>query len=146
MKIKFPKIHIVLLSGLLLFGCAPRDTEPIPPINQDNNAAGIILEGADQAKNINVEDVESVTLYDLEDNIVEKDLDKQDIVKAFNDSMIDDTSYITMITGYKMVISLRNNTEIQIISYGDDSRVVASTETMSYHLISPDLAKILLEN
>ncbi len=146
MKTKFSKLCVILLSGLLLFGCTSRNTEPLPEVDQDNNAAGIILVGADQAKNINVNDVESIKLYDLEDTLIEKDLDKQTIVKAFNESVIDDTFYITMITGYRMVITLKNNDTITITSYGDDSRVVAASETMTYHLISPTLATILLDN
>ena len=146
MKTKLLKMCTILLTTALLFGCSPTNNSPEAPAEQpDNNAAGAILAGADQAKNINAEDVVSIELYDLEDKEVEKELDTQAIVEAFNKSSIDDTAYIAMITGYRMVISLKDNTTISLSSYGDDSRVVAATENASYHLISPELAEILLD-
>ncbi|MDF2613061.1 MAG: hypothetical protein K0S71_847 [Clostridia bacterium] len=144
MKMKLSKISFILLSALLLFGCSPQVSESPADPAQDNNAAGIILAGADQAKNISVENVESVQLFDLDGNSVEKEVDKETVVKAFNDSMIDDTSYIEMIAGYRMVITLKDASAITITSYGDETRVVASTKDTTYHLISPELAKILL--
>lgn len=144
MKIKFSKMTIVLLSALLLFGCTPEAPEPAPTSNQDSNAAGIVLAGADLAKNIKSDDVKSIQLFDLEGNDVDKELNQESVIKAFNDSVIDDTSYIEMIAGYKMVITLKDASVITITSYGDETRVVASTKDTTYHLISPELAKILL--
>lgn len=129
---------------MLLSACSPKAPLPSPEPTQEDMAAGIILKGADEAKNIRIEDVEKVELYDLEGNVKDTDLDKTEIVNAFNASMIDDTSYIEMISGSILVISFKDDKRLTITSYGDDTRIVASTETQTYHLISPELAKILL--
>lgn len=145
MKRKFTNTCVLFLSGLLLFGCASASNEPIQQPNQDANPAGIVLEGADQEKNITVDEVASIELYDIEDKLIEKEVNIEAAVDAFNASMIDDTFYIQMITGYKMVITLVDGNTINLTSYGSEDRVVASGKDFSYHLISPELGKILLD-
>jgi hypothetical protein len=144
MKRKFSTIIVVVVSGLMLFGCAQSKGDIADQPDPNSNPAGIVLAGADQEKNISLEDVKTIELYDLDGKLVNGELNKEEIVKAFNDSMIDDTSYIQMITGYRMVITLKDDGQINISSYGDETRVVAMVRDTTYHLISPELAKILL--
>ncbi|MDF2594104.1 MAG: hypothetical protein K0R69_445 [Clostridia bacterium] len=145
MKTKLLKTSVLLLSFLLLFGCTPKNNEPVVDPNQDTNAAGTILAGADEAKKITLADVVSIELYDLEGNLTEKEVDKEAVVKAFNESMIDDTAYIEMLTGYRMDIHLQDDSTITLTSYGDTTKVVGTRGETTYHLISPELAKILLD-
>ncbi|MFZ5967380.1 MAG: hypothetical protein ACOYVK_09440 [Bacillota bacterium] len=147
MKKRFSTALVIVVSGLVLFGCAQANTEVPTQPDQNNNAAGIVLEGADQQKNIRQENVKSIQLYDLDGKSVEREFDEEeisDIVKAFNDSMIDDTAYIEMIAGYTMIISLNNDAEIRITSYGNEERIIATVNSITYHLISPEIGKILL--
>ncbi|WP_184309288.1 hypothetical protein [Anaerosolibacter carboniphilus] len=144
MKRKFSTIIVIAISGLMLFGCAQSKGDIAAQPDQNGNPAGIVLAGADQQKNITIEDVKAIELYDLDGKLVKDDFKKDEIVKAFNDSMIDDTSFIEMIAGYRMVITLKDDGKITITSYGDETRVVAMVRDTTYHLISPELAKILL--
>lgn len=145
MKRKISTIIVIVVSGLMLFGCAQNKGDIADQPDPNSNPAGIVLAGADQQKNISSEDVKSIELYDLDGKLVSDELNKEEIVKAFNDSMIDDTSYIQMITGYRMVVTLKDDGQINISSYGDETRVVAMVRDTTYHLISPELAKILLD-
>ncbi|MFT9495372.1 hypothetical protein [Anaerosolibacter sp.] len=144
MKRKLSTIIVIVVSGLMLFGCAESKGSTADQPDPNSNPAGIILAGADQQKNISTEDVKSIERYDLEGKLVNSELNKEEVVKAFNDSMIDDTSYIEMITGYRMVITLKDGGKVTITSYGDETRVVAMVRDTTYHLISPEIAKILL--
>lgn len=146
MKRKFSTIIVIVVSGLMLFGCTQSKGNIADQPDPNNNPAGIVLAGADQQKNIKVEDVKSIELYDLDGKLV-KDVSKEEIngiVKAFNDSVIDDISYIEMIAGYTMVITLNDDGKITITSYGNEDRVVAMVRDTTYHLISPVLGRILL--
>jgi hypothetical protein len=147
MKRKFSTIIVIVVSGLMLFGCAQSKGDIADQPDPNSNPAGIVLAGADQQKNISLEDVKSIELYDLDGKLVKDGLKEDEIsgiVKAFNDSMIDDTSFIEMIAGYRMVITLKDDGKITITSYGDETRVVAMVRDTTYHLISPEIAKILL--
>jgi hypothetical protein len=154
-------LFILALSIPLLTGCnpsnepAPQKQQKKPPQSnssvsqptQGNSDTRLILPDAMEEKKINLENVKTIELYELDG----KKLDTQftsdeitNIVKAYNESIIDDTSYIEMITGKRMVIGFKDGKKINIISYGNAERVVASGENFNYHLISPELAKILL--
>ena len=140
---------VLIVSGAVLAGCAQSSADIGPePDPNSNPAAGIILEGADMEKNINLEDVRAIKLFDLDGNAIDREFSQEevsDIVKAFNDSVMDDSSYIQMIAGKTMVITLNDNSEIRIISYGEETRIVATVNDMTYHLISPEIGKLLLE-
>jgi len=147
MKIRSMKILTVFISSLVLFGCAQSTVDNIGNPNTDGNLAGIVLAGADEQKNINFEDVKSIELYDVEGNPLErlyKEDYKKDIVAAWNASWIDDTSYIEMIAGNKMVITLKDDNTINIISYGNKDRIVATMNDTTYHLGCPEIGEILL--
>jgi len=148
MKRRSMKILAIFISSLVLFGCAQSTVDNTNTnTDTDNNLAGIVLAGADEAKNINFEDVKSIELYDIEGNPLEKlytEDYKKDIVAAWNSSWIDDTSYIEMIAGYKMVITLKDDNTINIISYGNKDRIVATMNDTTYHLGCPEIGEILL--
>jgi len=149
MKRKSTKILAIIISSLVLFGCAQSTVDNIDQPNQDNNPAGTVLAGAEKEKNIKFEDVKSIELYDIEGNPLEglyTEAFKKDVVEAWNDSWIDDTSYIEMITGYKMEITLKDNNVINITSYGNKDRIVATMNDTTYHLACPEIGEILLNN
>lgn len=140
---------VIVVSGAVLFGCAQSTGDAIAQPDPNNNpAAGIVLAGADQEKNINLEDVKSIKLIDLDGNPVEREFTEEDmkvIVGDFNASMIDDTSYIMMIAGNTMIIALNDGSEIRITSYGQETRIIATVKDQTYHLFSAEIGKILLE-
>jgi len=149
MKRRSMKIVAVFISCLVLFGCAQSTVDNIDQPNQDNNSTGTVLAGAEKEKNIKFEDVKSIQLYDIEGNPLERlytEEFKRDVVEAWNDSWIDDTSYIEIITGYKMVITLKDDNTINIISYGNKERIVATMNDTTYHLACPEIGEILLDN
>lgn len=130
----------------------PTVTEPITDIptgDAIDPALDIVMAGADEAKKIDISTIKTIQVYDLEGNLVKEISEKEEIAAvgtAYNESMIDDISYIEMITGYAMDIALANDQIIHITSYGDETRVVATVNEMTYHLICPEIAKILLSD
>jgi hypothetical protein len=130
---------------------APTVTESIinTPTGDAIDSALDIVAGADEAKKIDISTIKTIQVYDLEGNLVKEISEKEEIAAvgtAYNESMIDDISYIEMITGYTMDIALANDQIIHITSYGDETRVVATVNEMTYHLICPEIAKILLSD
>lgn len=120
---------------------------PDPNADAPNPAAGIVQAGADEAKQIDVTTIKSIELFDLDNNKVEKSFTDDEIAaigKAYNESMIDDISYIEMLAGYSMDITLTTGQVIHITSYGNENNVVATTDGVTYHLICPEIGKILL--
>ncbi len=157
------KIKIAVLAfNLMIFsvGC----TSPSPKVVQDlpteeptteaavgdaaiDPLAGIVLVGADEAKKIDLTTIKTIQLFDIDGIAVEKTFSAEEITaigQAYNDSMIDDISYIAMISGYTMDITLNTDQVIHMTSYGDDTRIVATTNDTTYHLICPEIGKILL--
>lgn len=96
-----------------------------------------------------IKDIKSITLSDLEGNLIDKTFSKDEILTveaAYNESVIQDTAYIEMIAGNTMLISLVDETTIYITSYGDENFIVATSSTgNSYHLLCPVIGKLLLE-
>lgn len=116
-----------------------------PGENDDISGA---LPEAMEKKEIKLESIKSVELLDLGGQTVDRKFSAGDIagiVKAYNAAAIDDAFYIEMLAGNRMVITFNDGTALHISSYGSESRIVASGEDASYHLICPEIAKILLE-
>ncbi|MCX7922095.1 MAG: stalk domain-containing protein [Clostridia bacterium] len=104
-----------------------------------------------KVKQIGAGEVESIKLFNLEQKMV-KELSGDEVAKivgCYNESVIDDTSYIEMIAGNMMVIALKNGSAVTFTSYGSQTNVVAGGELngdrITYHLICPEIAKMLLE-
>jgi len=129
-----PEIAAILLSGY-------------------ENAA----DGCEEAKNISsigasisLENVKSGELYSLE-NVKLRDLTKEElkkVIESFNNSPISDEFYIMMLTGNTLIINLNGGGKISFTSYGSETNVIANVatkeKTASYHLVCPEIAKILL--
>jgi len=99
---------------------------------------------------ISAEDVKRIALYNLDGKEI-KTYDEEDFQKLtdyYNNSEISEDFYIMMITGNKMVITLKDDTTISFTSYGSKTNVVASIVSKgqygSYHLVCPEIAEILL--
>lgn len=140
-------ITAILCMAFIFISAQTPDTPPVDTNTAGDAAAGAILAGADQEKNIDLQNIKNIELYDLEGNLIltfEAD-EANSIIAAYNSSMIDDTGYIEMITGSRMVINFNDGKTINLTSYGSETHVVAGGENFSHHLISPALAKILLE-
>lgn len=101
---------------------------------------------------ISPEDILDITLFDLmgEKVKVYKQDEFANIAEAFNNAKVDDSFYIMMITGNRMVVTMKDSTTIQMTSYGSKTNIVAvmldpNGEATNWHLICPYIAKILLE-
>ncbi|PKM96250.1 MAG: hypothetical protein CVU84_00615 [Firmicutes bacterium HGW-Firmicutes-1] len=154
------KIIIAILAlGLILFSVSCTNEKQIPeplidePVIEEKNtdtvdpAAGIILAGADEAKQIDISSIKSIELFDLDNTLVEKTFTETEVAtlgNAYNESMIDDISYIEMLAGYSMIITLDTDQTIHITSYGNENNIVATTNGTTYHLICPEIGKLLL--
>lgn len=100
------------------------------------------------------DDITDMALYSLTGERI-KTYDPQEypsIVEAFNNARIDDSFYIMMIAGNKLVIGLIGGAAIEITSYGSETNIVATmysqeadSEVKTLHLICPEIAEILLE-
>jgi hypothetical protein len=98
---------------------------------------------------VNIDGIESIVLKDTDGNLIDRTFTDEDIAKietAVNESVIMDTSYDEMITGYNMTILLDNGNKAFITSYGDPVLVVATVGNEIYHLKSEAIATILLED
>ena len=100
---------------------------------------------------ISPEDIKSIELYSLQQEKL-KDYSRDEIEELagyYNSSRITEQPFIQMIAGNMMVISFNNGGKINITSYGSKTNIVASGEVdskyITYHLICPEIAKILLE-
>jgi outer membrane murein-binding lipoprotein Lpp len=148
MKKIITSILAAVITTGLLSGCGQQvKSNDVSPV-QDNGGARLILPQAMEQKAIKLENVQSIKLYSLEGNVINKsftDKEIEDIVSSYNKSQIDDTSYIESITGNRMVISFKDATKINIHSYGSETYVVASGEKITYHLAAPEIAAILLK-
>mgnify|MGYP001234684713 CR=1 FL=1 len=110
-------------------------------------------EAINSRKMISKKDIESVELYTLEDEKI-KEFDEHEInkiVKSYNKAKETDELMIAMITGNTMVINLKEGGKIRFTSYGSETNVVANVqikegEGVTYHLICPEIAKILLKD
>jgi hypothetical protein len=100
---------------------------------------------------ISPEDITDISLYNLMDEKI-KTYAREEyaaIAEAFNNARIDDSFYIMILAGNKLTISLKDGTTIQITSYGSETNIVAiksgpDGKAQSWHLICPEIAKILL--
>ena len=145
---------VTLLSLMAFTGCAAKPdagTDNSTGIVKESDASSkISAETADQlTAQKKIENVKSILLKDLDGNKIDKAFSEDDIkniVSAYNESTVQDTSYIAMITGSTMVITLEDDSTVTITSYGDENNIVAAASTgESYHLNCPAIASILLE-
>ena len=136
---------VVVISGAVLMGCAPSaadDIKQVDPIISAKVSAEAMLQ-----KNIK-QDVKMIELFDIDGNPLEREYTRDwmdNMVKAFNDSVIDDTGYVKMLAGYTMVITLVDDSEVRITSYGDEEKIIATVDDVTYHLTCLEIGKILLD-
>lgn len=110
-------------------------------------------EKADQDKLIAMvaDMISTMELFDLNDEKIRDltDAERDGIIKSLADVAVDDNSYILMITGNILKVTLQDGSIIRFTSYGSDTNVIAAFdmegEQQSYHLVAPKIAKILLE-
>lgn len=104
---------------------------------------------AETAKQIVLENVTGIHMADLDGNEVERtftDEEKAALVEGLNASEISEDPYIMMLAGNTMVIALNTGDTITFTSYGDETHVVASySQGYSFHLVCPEIGKVLLE-
>ncbi len=146
---------IVLAVSTALLAVYAQNNRPdatVPPQNSiapgESSDMRLVLPEAMEEKSISLADVKSIELLNLEGQPAGRKFSTEeisDLVKVYNAAVIDDIAYIEMIAGNRMVITFKDETIINITSYGSDTHIVASGENMNYHLISPEIAKILLE-
>ena len=138
---------ILTLSVGVLAGCTSSGSTP-KNSTEDISSINLNIDEAMKEKEIKLEDLKSIELLDLDNKVIDREFGEdeiKDIITAYNASMITHDSYIMMISGKQMRITLKDDTMINIHSYGSPTHVVASGENMSYHLNSPEIAKILLD-
>lgn len=138
---------LLTLSAAVLAGCASTEAAPKDRL-EDISGINLNIDEAMKEKEIKLEDVKSIEMFDLDNKPIDMQYDKtgiKDIVTAYNDSTITYDPYVMMISGKQMRITLKDDTLINIHSYGSKTHVVASGEKISYHLNSPEIAEMLLD-
>jgi len=95
--------------------------------------------------------VTKMELFTL-DQVKVKDMigiEKEDIMKSFNEATIDPNSYIEMITGNTLTVTTNDGYVLTFTSYGSDTNVIVvfekDGEARSFHLVAPVIAKALLK-
>jgi hypothetical protein len=104
------------------------------------------------ALSIDPKDIKSIKLASAIDTSKIKELDSSEFIKIagfLNTSKVDESPYIEMITGNRVEITFNNGSEIELLSYGSTSNIIANGmidgKNFSLQLIAPDLAKMLLD-
>jgi len=67
------------------------------------------------------------------------------VIESFNQATIDPGFYIQMIAGRVLKISFKDGDEVVFTSYGSKTNVIAKINSKSYHLVAPEIAKLLLQ-
>ncbi len=95
--------------------------------------------------------VTKMELFNL-DQLKLKDItgsEKDDIMKSFNEATLDQNSYIKMIAGNILKVTINDGYILTFTSYGSDTNVIVNFEkegdTRTFHLIAPVIAKMLLK-
>ena len=95
--------------------------------------------------------VTKMVLFTL-DQVKVKDIigiEKEDIMKSFNEATIDQNSYIAMITGNTLTVTTNDGYILTFTSYGSNTNVIVNFEkdgeSRSFHLVAPMIAKTLLK-
>lgn len=87
--------------------------------------------------------IEQVKLRDL------TQLEKDTVIKSFNEATIDQNAYIEMITGNLLRVSLSDGYIVTFTSYGSQTNVIANFakdgDNRSFHLVAPEISKLLLQ-
>lgn len=77
-------------------------------------------------------------------------LEKDTVIKAFNEATIDPNSFIEMITGNLLKVTLNDGYVVTFTSYGSQTNVIANFakdgDNRTFHLVAPEIAKLLLQN
>jgi hypothetical protein len=94
--------------------------------------------------------VAKMELYSL-DQVKIRDItgtQKEDIMKAFNEAVLDQNPYIEMIAGNILKVTTTDGYVLTFTSYGSDTNVIVNfakdTDNRTFHLIAPVIAKLLL--
>ncbi len=132
-------IMVALLSVVLFIGCGKSggDTKLEEPQRLEVK--------------IDYKDVKTIELYDLDQKKV-REFSKEEhekIVDYVNSSKTTNNPHIEMITGNIMKVTFNDNSELNFSSYGSETNCVVGGKykgkDFNHHLISPEIAKILLE-
>lgn len=77
-------------------------------------------------------------------------LEKKYVMKAFNEATIDTNMYVQMIAGNILKVTMKDGDVLTFTSYGSKTNVIVAyekgSESMSYHIVAPDIAEVLLDN
>lgn len=94
--------------------------------------------------------VSKMELFDLNDEKLRDltKLEKKYIMKAFNEATIDPNMYVKMIAGNVLKVTMKDGEILNFTSYGSNTNVIVAfqTESISYHIVAPDIAELLLDN
>lgn len=100
--------------------------------------------------NVDYKDVKAIELYDIDGKKI-SEFPKEEyskIISYLNSSKISNDPHILMLTGSIMKIIFNDSSEISFSSYGSETNCVVSGKykgkDFNYHLVSPEIAKILL--
>jgi hypothetical protein len=124
----------------------PTDLVVIDGKNQPDRIFGTFFDD-EEVVQINADDILSVELFDITGNKIKEIDDFYQIAGYYNTAKITHDPYILMLAGNMMKITLKNGS-LNFTSYGSPKNVVASGiidgENYSFHLISPNIAELLL--
>lgn len=121
--------------------------------NEETSTVGVD-DKAQQSNPVNIqaENVKKIELFSLSQEKIKEYSEDEigTIVSGLNSSVIDDSMYIMMLAGNNMVITMKDDSSIQLTSYGSKTNIVMNGQldgkSVSYHLVCPDIAAILLDS
>lgn len=95
--------------------------------------------------------VSKMELFNLNDEKIRDltKLEKKYIMKTFNEATIDTNMYVQMIAGNVLKVTMKDGDVLTFTSYGSKTNVIVvyekGSESMSYHIVAPDIAELLLD-
>ena len=121
--------------------------------NQVTKVVGDIIDSTakEQWVTMDATTVTRMELYNLEQVKLRdlNQLEKDSVIIAFNEATIDQNSYIEMITGNLLKVTLTDGYVVTFTSYGSKSNVIANfmkdQDQRTFHLLAPAIASLLLQ-
>jgi len=96
--------------------------------------------------------ISKMELFDLEQVKIRDitETEKGNIINSYNDATIDPGMYIEMIAGNVLKVTMKDGYVLTFTSYGSQTNCIVNFEkgddSRSFHIVAPEVAKILLEN
>ncbi|WP_130807580.1 hypothetical protein [Senegalia massiliensis] len=140
------KIILLLFISVIMVIFISCDQETNIENNIKDEASKTMPKGVEQEKNIDIKNVDRIEIINSKNNFkkyVASDEEVQDIINAYNKSMIDDINLEEGEMKFKILIFFKDNSKRVIIGFENEEEKVKQTGYDYNVLIAPELIKLM---